>query len=104
MGFLNWVFSVVSAAALFVSYSSALTLDGFALLELKSGLNDTRNSLENWTDSDESPCSWTGVSCNPQDQRVVSINLRYMQLRGIISPSIQEHTKASAFSGRSLSL
>ncbi|CAH2043803.1 unnamed protein product [Thlaspi arvense] len=88
MCFSNWLFSVISAATLFVSCSVALTLDGFALLELKSGLNDTRNSLENWRDSDESPCSWTGVSCNPQDQRVVSINLPYMQLGGIISPSI----------------
>lgn len=50
-----------------------LNLEGFALLELKSGWNDTKNSLENWRDSDESPCSWTGVSCNPQDQRVVSV-------------------------------
>ncbi|CAD5335656.1 unnamed protein product [Arabidopsis thaliana] len=81
--FLHWY-----TATLFVSCSFALTLDGFALLELKSGFNDTRNSLENWKDSDESPCSWTGVSCNPQDQRVVSINLPYMQLGGIISPSI----------------
>ncbi|KAG7535217.1 Protein kinase domain [Arabidopsis thaliana x Arabidopsis arenosa] len=88
MGISNWVFSVISATTLFVSCSFALTLDGFALLELKSGFNDTRNSLENWKDSDESPCSWTGVSCNPQDQRVVSINLPYMQLGGIISPSI----------------
>ncbi|CAH8392809.1 unnamed protein product [Eruca vesicaria subsp. sativa] len=88
MGFSNWVFSLVSAATLFVSCSSALTLDGFSLLELKRGWNDTKNSLENWRDSDESPCSWTGVSCDPQDQRVVSINLPYMQLRGIISPSI----------------
>ncbi|KAJ0231351.1 Leucine-rich repeat protein kinase family protein [Hirschfeldia incana] len=88
MGILNWVLSVISAATLFVSCSFALTLDGYALLELKSGFNDTRNSLANWRDSDESPCSWTGVSCNPQDQRVVSINLPYMQLGGIISPSI----------------
>ncbi|WZZ44375.1 hypothetical protein YC2023_040634 [Brassica napus] len=69
-------------------YQQEEDLDGYALLELKSGFNDTRNSLENWRDSDESPCSWTGVSCNPQDQRVVSINLPYMQLGGIISPSI----------------
>jgi len=53
--------------------SEILMFVGFALLELKSGFNDTRNSLENWKDSDESPCSWTGVSCNPQDQRVVSM-------------------------------
>ncbi|KAF3506379.1 hypothetical protein F2Q69_00005112 [Brassica cretica] len=88
MGFLNWALSLISAATVFVSCSFALSLDGYALLELKSGFNDTRNSLENWRDSDESPCSWTGVSCNPQDQRVVSINLPYMQLGGIISPSI----------------
>ncbi|CAN7100796.1 unnamed protein product [Brassica rapa subsp. narinosa] len=88
MGFLNWVLSVICAATVFVSCSFALTLDGYALLELKSEFNDTRNSLDNWRASDESPCSWTGVSCNPQDQRVVSINLPYMQLGGIISPSI----------------
>ncbi|KAJ4869474.1 Leucine-rich repeat protein kinase family protein [Raphanus sativus] len=88
MGFSNWILSVIYAATVFVSCSFALTLDGYALLELKSGFNDTRNSLDNWRDSDESPCSWTGVSCNPQDHRVVSINLPYMQLGGIISPSI----------------
>ncbi|CAN8251857.1 unnamed protein product [Cochlearia groenlandica] len=89
----NWVLLLISAATLFVSCSVSLTPDGFALLELKSGFNDTRNSLQNWNDSDESPCSWNGVSCNTQDQRVVSINLPYMQLGGIISPSIGKLTR-----------
>ncbi|KAL0440763.1 UNVERIFIED_CONTAM: hypothetical protein Sradi_0015200 [Sesamum radiatum] len=39
-------------------------------------------------DTDESPCQWTGISCSPEDQRVISINLPYMQLGGIISPNI----------------
>ncbi|XP_010550651.1 PREDICTED: LRR receptor-like serine/threonine-protein kinase FEI 1 isoform X2 [Tarenaya hassleriana] len=84
----NRVFSGISAIALFVSCSFALTLDGEALLELKTALNDSRNVLGNWRDSDESPCSWTGISCHPQDQRVISINLPYMQFGGIISSSI----------------
>lgn len=66
----------------------ALTQDGVTLLEFKSTLNDTKDILGDWKDTDESPCNWTGISCNLQDQRVTSINLPYMQLGGIISPSI----------------
>ncbi|KAJ4828337.1 hypothetical protein Tsubulata_040653 [Turnera subulata] len=81
------VFSVISAVSL------ALTEDGLALLELKSTLNDTRNVLGNWQATDETPCKWTGIACYPQDQRVSSINLPYMQLGGIISPSIGKLTR-----------
>lgn len=69
--------------------SLALTQDGQTLLEIKSTLNDTKNVLSNWQDFDSSHCAWTGISCHPGDeQRVRSINLPYMQLGGIISPSI----------------
>ncbi|GKV14130.1 hypothetical protein SLEP1_g25043 [Rubroshorea leprosula] len=88
MGVLIWAFSILSATALLRSFSDALTQDGLTLLEVKSTLNDTRNSLDNWQASDESPCNWTGISCYPQDQRVREINIPYMQLSGTISPSI----------------
>ncbi|PSR89633.1 LRR receptor-like serine/threonine-protein kinase FEI [Actinidia chinensis var. chinensis] len=88
MGVLIWVFSAILEATLLSSLSLALTPDGTALLEFKSSLNDTKNILSSWTDSDESPCDWTGVSCNPHDQTVRSINLPYMELGGVISPSI----------------
>ncbi|KAJ7956331.1 Receptor-like protein kinase [Quillaja saponaria] len=81
------VFLVFSAAVLCAS-SLAVSQDGLTLLEIKSTLNDTRNYLSNWQASDESPCKWTGITCHPVDQRVSSINLPYMQLGGIISPSI----------------
>lgn len=69
--------------------SLALTQDGQTLLEIKSTLNDTKNVLSNWQEFDSSHCAWTGISCHPGDeQRVRSINLPYMQLGGIISPSI----------------
>ncbi|KAH9775801.1 protein kinase domain-containing protein [Citrus sinensis] len=73
---------------LFSSCCLALTEDGMTLLEIKSSLNDSRNLLGNWQATEESPCKWTGISCHTHDQRVRSINLPYMQLGGIISPSI----------------
>ncbi|XP_068306679.1 LRR receptor-like serine/threonine-protein kinase FEI 2 [Pyrus communis] len=87
-GFLVWVFSVISAAIFSSHCSLALSPDGLALLEIKSTLNDSRNVLSDWQDSDESPCKWTGITCHPQELRVISINLPYMQLGGTISPSI----------------
>ncbi|XP_050376616.1 LRR receptor-like serine/threonine-protein kinase FEI 2 [Argentina anserina] len=87
-GLLFWVFSVIVAATVYSHCSLALNQDGFTLLEIKTNLNDSRNMLSNWQDSDESPCNWTGITCHPQDQRVSAINLPYMQLGGTISPSI----------------
>ncbi|KAM1080949.1 hypothetical protein ACFX1X_015778 [Malus domestica] len=86
---LVWIFSMISAA-IFSSHCSLalISQDGLALLEIKSTLNDSRNILSDWQDSDESPCNWTGITCHPQDLRVSSINLPYMQLGGTISPSI----------------
>ncbi|XP_022737114.1 LRR receptor-like serine/threonine-protein kinase FEI 2 isoform X2 [Durio zibethinus] len=88
MRVLVWLFSMIFAATIWSSGSFALTQDGLTLLEIKSTLNDSKNFLGNWLATDESPCSWTGISCYPNDQRVHSINLPYMQLGGTISPSI----------------
>ncbi|KAF7806162.1 LRR receptor-like serine/threonine-protein kinase FEI 1 [Senna tora] len=87
MGTIALVFLVISTP-FFLPSSLALSLDGLALLEIKSVLNDTRNVLSNWQESDASPCTWTGITCHAGEQRVSSINLPYMQLGGIISPSI----------------
>ncbi|MED6216856.1 hypothetical protein PIB30_012025 [Stylosanthes scabra] len=90
MEFAVWGFFFIFTTFLFSTPSSlALSQDGLALLEMKSTLNDTKNVLSNWQEFDESPCSWTGISCYPDaEQRVRFINLPYMQLGGIISPSI----------------
>ncbi|WCJ35986.1 Leucine-rich repeat protein kinase family protein [Euphorbia peplus] len=79
---------IFSLATLFSNFSFGLTEDGMTLLEMKGSLNDSRNVLGNWLDTDDNPCKWTGISCNPLDQRVTSINLPYMQLGGLVSPSI----------------
>lgn len=48
-------------------------LVGLALLEIKSAFNDTRNVLSNWQESDESHCTWTGITCHDGEQRVRSM-------------------------------
>ncbi|MED6169025.1 hypothetical protein PIB30_017390 [Stylosanthes scabra] len=84
-----WMVLVISTTVFFHS-SLALTQDGVTLLEIKSSLNDTRNFLSDWQHSNiNSHCRWTGITCYPgEEHRVRSINLPYMQLGGIISPSI----------------
>lgn len=88
MGTTNLVFIWVLSATLFSTCTFALTQDGLALLDFKQSLNDSKNALNNWVNSDETPCQWTGITCYSSDQRVLAINLPYMELGGFISPSI----------------
>ncbi|KAL8150710.1 hypothetical protein V2J09_020518 [Rumex salicifolius] len=85
---LNLLFQVILVVTLLGSCCFGLNQDGLALLEIKGAFNDTQNVLSNWRDTDLTPCKWTGISCHPEDQTVTSINLPYMKLGGIISPSI----------------
>ncbi|XP_074587036.1 LRR receptor-like serine/threonine-protein kinase FEI 1 [Curcuma longa] len=78
-----WIFASLLA------FARALTPDGEALLEFKLGFNDSKQLLWSWRPTDSHPCSsWLGVSCHPSDLTVRSIDLPYMQLGGVISPSI----------------
>ncbi|OEL26097.1 LRR receptor-like serine/threonine-protein kinase FEI 1 [Dichanthelium oligosanthes] len=79
---------MLAALLLCSTASMALTPDGEALLELKLAFNATAQRLTSWRPSDPNPCGWEGISCSLPDLRVQSINLPYMQLGGIVSPSI----------------
>lgn len=54
-------------------FSCFYVLSGMALLEFRSTLNDSKNYLSNWNDSDDTPCKWIGITCNPQDQSVLAM-------------------------------
>ncbi|KAJ8423170.1 hypothetical protein Cgig2_020969 [Carnegiea gigantea] len=131
MGLVVLFLELLPVVTLFSICSLALTPDGMKLLEIKSVLNDTRNALSNWKDTDDTPCQWTGISCSAEDRSVISMyvihlvifsspssynltlcsrfwqhdlvlnvpgnwlfrNLPFMQLGGIISPSIGKLSK-----------
>ncbi|KAF8043839.1 hypothetical protein BT93_A1985 [Corymbia citriodora subsp. variegata] len=63
--------------------ASALTPDGLSLLALKAAVaSDPARSLSSWSESDLSPCRWTGVAC--ARGRVASLFLAGKSLSGYI--------------------
>ena len=73
-----------------VVVSNALTADGEALLEFKRGTANADgavSALENWNESDDTPCYWGGITCTA-NFLVRTINLTSQGLEGEISPSL----------------
>ncbi|KAJ0982848.1 hypothetical protein J5N97_011103 [Dioscorea zingiberensis] len=79
-----------------IPQSSSLTPDGEALLELKSGFNDTKGLLRSWKHKDHNPCGWLGVTCHFPDLRVRSMALHRNSLHGPIPPEIKNCTELRA--------
>ncbi|KAH1076667.1 hypothetical protein GLYMA_19G063800v4 [Glycine max] len=62
---------------------SSLTVEGSVLLALKKSIiTDPEGSLSNWNSSDDTPCSWNGITC--KDQSVVSISIPKRKLHGVL--------------------
>ncbi|KAL0380802.1 UNVERIFIED_CONTAM: Receptor protein kinase-like protein ZAR1 [Sesamum angustifolium] len=70
-----------------VVFVSSLNDEGTALLSFKQSIKeDPEGSLTNWNYSDETPCSWNGITC--KDQRVVSVSIPKKKLSGFLSSSL----------------
>ncbi|KAI9156731.1 hypothetical protein LWI28_011296 [Acer negundo] len=61
--------------------------DRLALLAIKSRLDDPLGVTSSWNDS-VPLCTWTGVSCGPQHQRVTELDLSNQSMGGELSPFI----------------
>ncbi|KAK4740951.1 hypothetical protein SAY87_024539 [Trapa incisa] len=61
--------------------------DRLALLEFKASVLDPLGAMRSWNSSIHF-CQWDGVACDPRHQRVVTLDLSYRNLSGIISPHI----------------
>ncbi|KAK9049002.1 hypothetical protein SSX86_032032 [Deinandra increscens subsp. villosa] len=67
-----------------VSISSSLNSDGLSLLALKAAVTgDPTNSLATWTETDFTPCHWTGIACD-SNRRVTSVFLPNRNLTGYL--------------------
>ncbi|KAJ7513312.1 hypothetical protein O6H91_04G117000 [Diphasiastrum complanatum] len=64
-----------------------LSPDGAALLSMKVSIVDPLGRLNDWLQSDSSPCLWTGVRCDDSDN-VIAVDLSNMQLSGNVSGAI----------------
>ncbi|KAJ7533236.1 hypothetical protein O6H91_13G038900 [Diphasiastrum complanatum] len=66
---------------------SAVSSDGEALLSMRSQIIDESRSLNNWQQTDSTPCSWSGISCD-EFNNVVSLDLGNMNLSGTLAADI----------------
>ncbi|KAM0830352.1 hypothetical protein ACQ4PT_066269 [Festuca glaucescens] len=62
--------------------TTALTDDVLALVVFKTGVADPLGRLAAWTEDDDRPCSWPGVSCDARTGRVTSLSLPAASLSG----------------------
>ncbi|XP_058112339.1 LRR receptor-like serine/threonine-protein kinase EFR isoform X2 [Magnolia sinica] len=66
--------------------------DRFALLAFKDQIaNDPLRALSSWNNSLHF-CKWQGVTCRRRRQRVTALNLRRMELKGLLSLNIANLT------------
>ncbi|CAA3011353.1 receptor kinase ZAR1 [Olea europaea subsp. europaea] len=66
---------------------SSLNDEGFALLAFKQSIKeDPEGSLNNWNYTDETPCSWNGITC--KEQRVISVSIPNKKLTGFLTSSL----------------
>ncbi|KAL4597008.1 hypothetical protein ACB092_12G204800 [Castanea dentata] len=63
-------------------FTHSLNQEGLFLERVKQSLSDPRQSLSSWNDRDDTPCNWTGISCNNSTRRVDSVVLSNMGLEG----------------------
>lgn len=70
-----------------LAFVSCVNEEGSALISFKESLTDyAQGSLSNWNSSDQSPCSWDGVTC--KQDKVVSLSLPNKKLSGIFPPAL----------------
>ncbi|XP_047964956.1 receptor protein kinase-like protein ZAR1 [Salvia hispanica] len=68
-------------------FASSVNEEGVALLSFKKSITlDPQGAFNNWNISDETPCSWNGITC--KERRVVSLSIPRKKLSGILSPSL----------------
>lgn len=81
------VLLVVLLLCIFPPKSASPTVEKTALLEFKSHLKSPTNYLTSWADSN-SPCEFSGVSCDLMTRSVTGILLDNLSLEGEIFPSL----------------
>lgn len=61
----------------------SLNDEGSALLSFKQSIyQDPEGSMSNWNPSDETPCSWNGITC--KDGKVISVSIPKKRLYGYL--------------------
>ncbi|KAF8411122.1 hypothetical protein HHK36_003661 [Tetracentron sinense] len=60
----------------------SLNQEGLYLQRVKLGLDDPDGVLSSWNDRDDTPCNWTGITCDSLTRSVNSVHLSQSNLAG----------------------
>ncbi|GAB4845764.1 hypothetical protein Ancab_039173 [Ancistrocladus abbreviatus] len=72
----------------------AVNPQGEALLWWKQSLNGSSiEALNNWDPADETPCEWSGITCN-FNKEVIELTLRYVDLHGFILSNLSSFSSS----------
>ena len=67
----------------------SLNGEGNALLSFKRSIKeDPEGSMSNWNSSDESPCSWNGITC--KELKVISVSIPKKKLYGFLPSTLRD--------------
>ncbi|URE26591.1 hypothetical protein MUK42_07160 [Musa troglodytarum] len=86
-GLLVLVFLLTWAPAAAVLSPKGVNYEVQALMGVKASLKDPHSVLENWDQDSVDPCSWTMVTCSPENL-VIGLGSPSQNLSGTLSPSI----------------
>ncbi|KAK1416118.1 hypothetical protein QVD17_31906 [Tagetes erecta] len=79
------IFLILVCNSHFIVDVTCLNNEGLTLIQFKKSIiEDPEGSLNNWNQSNETPCSWNGIAC--KDQKVISVSIPKKKLLGFISP------------------
>lgn len=56
--------------------------EGLILQDLKRGFDDPSGTFSNWNENDNSPCNWTGITCNAGEKFVEGVDLSSTNISG----------------------
>ncbi|RHN71990.1 putative protein kinase RLK-Pelle-LRR-XI-1 family [Medicago truncatula] len=65
----------------------SLNQEGLYLHQFKLSLDDPSSSLSTWNNNNPTPCTWSGITCDPTNTTVTKINLSNFNLAGPLQTS-----------------
>ncbi|CAH2034727.1 unnamed protein product, partial [Thlaspi arvense] len=66
----------------------AISSDGEALLIFRDAVSRSDSFIHQWRPEDPDPCKWNGVTCDAKTKRVITLNLTYHKINGLLPPEL----------------
>ncbi|CAN8313817.1 unnamed protein product [Cochlearia groenlandica] len=83
----SWLL-LISLLCILSNENEAISSDGEALLSFRNAVSGSDSFIRQWRPEDPDPCKWNGVTCDVKTKRVITLNLTYHKLSGLLHPEL----------------